>query len=257
MIIKVFPDEKILAKNLALEILKELKKKKRLVLGCPGGRSLKKTYYYLGILSHTLNISLNNLIIIMMDEYVKKKNSTFYLVDKNNHYSCVRFCNNVIKKLLNYKKSNSNSLKKENIYFPTVEKPQNYDLLIKKLGGIDIFLLASGSTDGHVAFNNADSKLNQKTHITRLSIKTRSDNMKTFPQFKKISEVPKYGLTVGLRTISSLSKKAILVMAGKEKKYAFKKLSFKKKFTISWPSSIIYKCKKAKIYIDKEASVNL
>ena len=30
MIIKVFPDEKILAKNLALEILKELKKKKRL-----------------------------------------------------------------------------------------------------------------------------------------------------------------------------------------------------------------------------------
>ena len=86
MMIKVFPDEKILAKNLALEILKELKKKKRLVLGCPGGRSLKKTYYYLGILSHSLNISLNNLIIIMMDEYAMKKNSTFYLVDKNNHY---------------------------------------------------------------------------------------------------------------------------------------------------------------------------
>ena len=53
MMIKVFPDEKILAKNLALEILKELQKKKRLVLGCPGGRSLKKTYYYLGIISHS------------------------------------------------------------------------------------------------------------------------------------------------------------------------------------------------------------
>jgi 6-phosphogluconolactonase/Glucosamine-6-phosphate isomerase/deaminase len=75
--IKVFPDEKILAKNLALEILKELQKKKRLVLGCPGGRSLEKTYYYLGILSHSLNISLNNLIIIMMDEYAMKKNFTF------------------------------------------------------------------------------------------------------------------------------------------------------------------------------------
>ena len=228
MIIKVFPDEKILAKNLALEILKELQKKKRLVLGCPGGRSLKKTYYYLGILSYSLNISLNNLIIIMMDEYAIKKNSTFYLVDKNNHYSCVRFCNNVIKKLLNYKKNNSNSLKKENIYFPTAENPQNYDLLIKKLGGIDIFLLASGSTDGHVAFNNADSKLNQKTHITRLSIKTRSDNMKTFPKFNQISEVPKYGLTVGLHTISSLSKKAILVMTGKEKSMLSKNYHLKK-----------------------------
>ena len=48
--IKVFDDDKILAKTLALEILLELKKKKRLVLGCPGGRSLKKSYYYLGIL---------------------------------------------------------------------------------------------------------------------------------------------------------------------------------------------------------------
>ena len=45
--IKVFDDDKILAKKLAQEILLELKKKKRLVLGCPGGRSLKKTYYYL------------------------------------------------------------------------------------------------------------------------------------------------------------------------------------------------------------------
>ena len=70
MMIKVFPDEKILAKNLALEILKELKKKKRLVLGCPGGRSLKKTYYYLGILSYKYKISLDSLIIVMMDEYV-------------------------------------------------------------------------------------------------------------------------------------------------------------------------------------------
>ncbi len=255
--IKVFNDDKILAKKLALEILNELKKKKKLVLGCPGGRSLKKTYYYLGTLSHSLDISLNNLSIIMMDEYVLKKDSIFHLVDKNNHYSCVRFCNNVIKKLLNYKKKYSNSLKKENIYFPTVENPENYDLLIKKLGGIDIFLLASGSSDGHVAFNNTDSKLSQKTHITKLSIKTRTDNIKTFPKFNNISEVPKYGLTVGLHTIFSLSKKAILVMTGKEKNYALKKLTLKKQFTNSWPSSIIYKCKNAKIYIDKKANINL
>ena len=169
--IKVFNDDKMLAKKLALEILLELKKKKRLVLGCPGGRSLKKTYYYLGILSHKLNISLNNLIIIMMDEYVNKKNSKFLLVNSKNHFSCVKFCNNVIKKLLNFKKNNSNCLKNENIYFPSVKNPKNYDLLIKKLGGIDIFLLASGSSDGHVAFNNINSKLSQKTHITNYLIK--------------------------------------------------------------------------------------
>ena len=48
--IKVHDNETQLSKNLALEILTKLKNKKKLVLGCPGGRSLKKTYYYLGLL---------------------------------------------------------------------------------------------------------------------------------------------------------------------------------------------------------------
>ena len=203
--IKTFENNKILAQSLALEILKEFKKKKYLVLGCPGGRSLKKTYYYLGKISYELNINLNKLTIIMMDEYIYKKNGKYKLVNQDSHFSCVRFSKQVIKKLLNYKKNNLNSLKDENIFFPTIDSPETYDLLIKKLGGIDIFLLASGSSDGHVAFNNYYSKINQRTHITKLSSKTRNDNMRTFSNFKKLSEVPKHGLTVGLKTISSLS----------------------------------------------------
>ena len=76
--------------------------------------------------------------------------------------------------------------------------------------------------------------------------------MKTFPKFKKLSEVPKYGLTVGLNTIYSLSKKAVLVLTGKEKQYALKNILKNNKFNHSWPSSIIYKCKNANIYIDKK-----
>jgi len=250
--IKVHDNEKKLSKNLALEILTQLKNKKKLVLGCPGGRSLKKTYYYLGILSFKHKVSLDKLTLVMMDEYVLKKNNKFFLVNPKNHYSCVRFANNVIKKLLNYKKNKSNSLKRNNILFPSVEKPDNYDKIIRDLGGIDIFLLASGSSDGHVAFNNAYSSVNQKTHITKLSISTRTDNMKTFPQFNTLNEVPKFGLTVGLKTIFSLSKTAILVLAGKEKKDAFNKITSMQKFNKSWPASIIHKCRNKKIYIDKK-----
>jgi glucosamine-6-phosphate deaminase len=249
--IKVYDNNKNLSQNLALEILTKLKNKKKLVLGCPGGRSLKKTYYYLGILSFKHKISLDKLTLVMMDEYVLKKNNKFFLVNPQNHYSCVKFANNIIKKLLNYKKNKSNSLKGKNILFPSVDKPDNYDKIIRDLGGIDIFLLASGSSDGHVAFNNAYSSINQKTHITKLSMSTRTDNMKTFPQFNNLNEVPKFGLTVGLKTIFSLSKTAILVLVGKEKKQAFKKISSLKKFDKSWPASIIYKCKNNKIYIDK------
>ena len=252
---KIYKNDDELAKNLALEILHNLKKNKKLVLGCPGGRSLKKTYYYLGKLSYQLKISLDKLVIIMMDEYVIKYRGKFQLVNPKSHFSCVRFSTQVIKKLLNYKKNNSHSLKLENILFPDINNPENYDKQIKKLGGIDIFLLASGSSDGHVAFNNSNSKLNQKTHITKLSKKTRLDNMKTFHNFNKLKEVPEYGLTVGLNTIYLLSKKAILVLTGKEKRIAYRKIINFKKFNIKWPASIVFKCKKYKIYSDKLATI--
>ncbi len=250
--INVFASEDLLSKNLALLILEQLKKKRKLILGCPSGRSLKKTYYYIGRLSTKLNISLNNLIIIMMDEYAKKNKGKFYLVDPSSHYSCVRFSNNVLKKLLNYKKTKKNKLQNKNILFPDINKPYTFDKKIKKMGGIDIFLLASGSTDGHVAFNNKNTKINSKCHIEKLVLKQRIDNMKTFPNFKNIKEVPIYGLTVGLQTISSLSKLAILVLTGSEKKYAYKKIISLNKFDKSWPSSIIYMCKNKKIFVDKK-----
>ena len=251
--IKVFLNDDLLAKHLALQILKQLKRKNKLILGCPGGRSLKKTYFYIGRLSTKLNISLNNLTIVMMDEYVDKKRGKFFLVNPKSHYSCVRFSQQVIKRLFNYKKNKKNEFKKENILFPSIDFPKAYDKKINEIGGIDIFLLASGASDGHVAFNNIYSKLNQRTHITKLSKKTRQDNMKTFPQFKKLPEVPKYGLTVGLKSIYSLSKQGILVLTGKQKRRAYQKINSLKKFDREWPASIIYKCKKNSIYVDKKA----
>ena len=248
--IKIFLNDDLLAKHLALQILKQLKRKKKLVLGCPGGRSLKKTYFYIGRLSTKLNIGFNNLTIVMMDEYVDKKKGKYFLVNPKSHYSCVRFSKQVIKRLFNYKKNKKNELKKENILFPSIDSPDAYDKKINKIGGIDIFLLASGSSDGHVAFNNYNSNITEKTHIIKLSNKTRLDNMKTFSKFKKLNEVPKYGLTVGLNTISSLSKMGILVLTGKEKKYSYQRVKSLNKFDESWPASIIYKCKSKKIYID-------
>ena len=248
--IKKFSNSDELAKYLANEILEYLQKKNKCVLGCPGGRSLTKTYYQLGQISHKKKISLENLTIIMMDEYVLKRKNTFSLVDPKSHFSCVRFSNQVIKRLLNYKKRKSYKITNERILFPNVLDPAKYDYQIKNMGGIDIFLLASGSSDGHVAFNNNHSKINQNTHIIKLTKETRRDNMKTFPNFKSIKEVPKYGITVGLNTIATLSKSATLVLTGNEKKYAFSMTTQNGRFNKKWPASIIYKCKKYRIFTD-------
>ncbi len=252
--IKKFNNHKDLAKDLALFILTKIKRKKKFVLGCPGGRSLKKTYYYLGKFSSKLKINLNNLMIIMMDEYVEKKNNNYQLVDSDAHYSCIRFSRKVIKKLINFRKPLNHRLKDQNIFFPSIDQPSSFDKFILKLGGIDIFLLASGSSDGHVAFNNNKTSLIKKTHITKLSYKTRRDNIKTFPKFKSINEVPKYGVTVGLSTIYMHTKIGILVLIGKEKMIATKIILKNKKFNKKWPASIIHKCKKKYIYIDKLAN---
>ena len=131
--IKTFKNEKILARNLALEILKQLKKKGRFVLGCPGGRSLKKTYYYLGQLSYELNISLDQLTIIMMDEYVEKIRGQYKLVNPHSHFSCVRFSKQVIKRLLNYKKNHITSLKTKNIFISRYRKSRRLRLNNKKI----------------------------------------------------------------------------------------------------------------------------
>lgn len=248
--IKKFSNSDELAKYLANEILEHLQKKNKCVLGCPGGRSLTKTYYQLGQISHKKKISLENLTIIMMDEYVLKRKNTFSLVDPKSHFSCVRFSNQVIKRLLNYKKRKSYKITNERILFPNVLDPAKYDYQIKNMGGIDIFLLASGSSDGHVAFNNIHSKRNQNTHIIKLTKETRRDNMKTFPNFKSIKEVPKYGITVGLNTIATLSKSVTLVLTGNEKKYAFSMTTQNGRFNNKWPASIIYKCKKYRIFTD-------
>ena len=250
--LKVYKNSDELSKSLAKHIVTIIKKKENITLGCPGGRSLKKTYKYIGILSYKMNVDLSKVKIFMMDEYVIKDKNKFKTCNTKSHYSCVGYSYRVIQKLFNYKK-NKKKLIKSNIFFPKIDKIKDYDKMIKKLGGIDIFLLASGTTDGHVAFNNLKSNINSSTHITKLSKQTRLDNLKTFPRFKSIREVPKYGITVGLGTIYKLTKKAILVLSGNEKKKAAKIILSKKFYSNQWPATIVYKCKKQSIYIDMDA----
>ena len=95
---------------------------------------------------------------------------------------------------------------------------------------------------------------NENAYLYFLKIINNWSN--SFSKFKKISEVPQYGLTVGLSTISKLSKSAILVLTGKEKSYALQKIIEASKFDKSWPSTIIFDCEKYKIYVDQKTLQN-
>ena len=82
---------------------------------------------------------------------------------------------------------------------PDPADPEEYDKRIADVGGIDLFLLASGTSDGHVAFNPAGTPVGTRTRVVGLTEQTRRDNLTTFPTFGGLDEVPLYGVTVGGR----------------------------------------------------------
>ena len=57
----------------------------------------------------------------------------------------------------------------ESVWFPDPRDPAAYDARIADTGGLDLFLLASGASDGHVAFNPPGSPRASRTRRSRAS----------------------------------------------------------------------------------------
>ncbi|MDD5688229.1 MAG: 6-phosphogluconolactonase [Elusimicrobia bacterium] len=255
--VTIFNDAEELGKVLAKEILykiSEAKDKKRpFLLGCPGGRSPQSTYFAIGEQAKLSGADLSHVVIVMMDDYVVQKGKKFVYCPKNAHYSCHRFARKDILNVINKGIKNKFRIQKKNVWFPDPANISEYDIKLKKAGGVDLFLIASGASDGHVAFNPHGSPIDSKTRIVKLAETTRKDNIKTFPKFKSIDDVPHYGVSVGLETLTLLSKEVILVIHGQNKKEAARYISALDDFTPDWPVSIIFRCKKPRIFIDKTA----
>jgi len=104
------------------------------------------------------------------------------------------------------------------IHLPSLENYQEYDDLIAKHGGIELFLCGVGA-DGHIAFNEPGSSLSSKTRIKTLTNDTRVANARFFDG--KIDEVPKTAVTVGVKTVMD-AREVILIADGRGKAEAVK-----------------------------------
>ena len=141
----------------------------------------------------------------------------------------------------------------ERVWLPDVEAPQAYDARIANAGGIDLFLLASGASDGHVAFVPPGSPRDGRTAVIELAQSTRRDNLATFPDFASLAEVPTHGVSVGLATITA-ARSLRLVLHGRGKREAARRLLELDRFDPSWPASIVHEHPDALIYLDEEAA---
>jgi glucosamine-6-phosphate deaminase len=84
-----------------------------------------------------------------------------------------------------------------------------YDQAIAAAGGIDLAILGLGR-NGHVAFNEPGGDWESRTHRVVLSESTRSAQRQQFPSDE---EVPRLGLTMGMRTIRA-ARAILLLVAG-------------------------------------------
>lgn len=202
------------------------------LLGCPGGRSLRTTYQALA----RRRRSFDRLVVVMMDEYLG--------APPDAHYSCARFAREEIAGPL--------GIPAERVWLPDPDDPGAYDARIEAAGGIDLFLLASGASDGHVAFLPPGSPRDGRTSVVELAESTRRDNLVTFPEFESLDAVPTHGVSVGLATIAA-ARSLRLVLHGSGKRDAARRVRSLDRFDPDWPASVVHDHADARIDLDEEA----
>jgi glucosamine-6-phosphate deaminase len=201
------------------------------------------------------NDNLSHLVIVMMDEYViPDGKGGFAACPMNAHYSCLGFAFREIQAPINRELPADACIPDHQIWSPDPADPAEYEQRLAASGGVDFFLLASGASDGHVAFNPPGADLESETRIIVLAEETRKDNLATFPQFGSLADVPTHGVSVGLGTIARRSQEAVLVMHGAAKRESARRVQARPGFDPGWPATVVHECRRGRIYLDKAAA---
>ena len=131
------------------------------------------------------------------------------------------------------------------------EECRRYDVLIEKLGGIDLQLLGLGH-NGHIGFNEPDEAFEKLTHCVQLKDSTRKANARFF---EKDEQVPKYAITMGIKSIMQ-AKRIVLCVSGAHKADTLQQVLMGP-VTPAVPGSILQMHPNLTVIADAEASIRL
>lgn len=124
---------------------------------------------------------------------------------------------------------------------------ENYEKLIKSLGGIDLQVLGIGQ-NGHIAFNEPEENLYLYTHKTGLTQSTIDANSRFFSEDEII---PTAALTMGMGSIFA-AKKIVLLINGKSKREALAQL-LTDRISTSCPATLLKLHPNVTVICDSEA----
>lgn len=212
-----------LSKKAANIIAAQIVNKPDCVLGLATGSSPVGTYDKLAEYNKNGDIDFSTVTSVNLDEYEG--------LDENNDQSYRYFMNKNLFDRVNIDKANT--------YVPNgcakdlIKEGQEYDELIKKLGGIDLQLLGIG-LDGHIGFNEPDEFFTAETHPVDLDPSTIKANARFFASE---ADVPKRAITMGM--LSIMQAKKILLIANSSAKKEILEKAFYGPITPEVPASIL------------------
>lgn len=259
----VFAGPEAIGRSLASQIADQLAATapgRRFLLGCPSGRSPQSTYRALADEVTARELDLSGLVVVMMDEYVERDPATGAMrrIDADAPHSCLRFGKVEIVNRLNAAVSLGRYISDDHYWVPDPARPEEYEEMIAASGGIDIFILASGASDGHIAFNPPGTDRDARTRIVTLGEQTRRDNLHTFPTFGgDLSRVPSLGVTVGVGTIREHSKRVVMVAHGATKAAAVRRITEAERYAPDWPATVLTECNYPQLLVDEDAAADL
>ncbi|TCC55107.1 hypothetical protein E0H73_36530 [Kribbella pittospori] len=247
--ITVMPSAAEIGEVIAQHILEQLATAERYVVGFPAGRSATPVAAALDRLAHESGLIVDNLRIVMMDEYVTGRPGDWKLLSADTPHSCLGWAQrNLLDPLADL------GLRPAHLIAPDPNEPAAFEKELIDGGGIDVFLLASGQGDGHVALNGPGTPRNAPTRVVELPESTRRDNVSTFPSLLSLEDVPTYGVTIGTAELAALSRSVVMLLWGPNKAYAFDRIRRADSYDPAWPATIVHDCHNARIYADEQAA---
>lgn len=255
---RVFADPATMGEAAAALVLDRLDRAPRsrpFVLGCPGGRSPLPTYAALARQASAGGHDLSRCVIAMMDEYlVDGPDGTLVAETPAALHSCRRFGRTEIVERLNAGLPPAHRIRPAHLWVPDPADPDAYERRLDGALGVDVFLLASGASDGHIAFNPPGTAPDARTRVVALPESTRRDNLQTFPSFGgDLSAVPAHGVTVGVATIREVSREVVMLVHGAHKRAAAAQLRDAAHYDPAWPATVVAECRSPHLFVDADA----
>jgi glucosamine-6-phosphate deaminase len=255
--LRVLATPEAIGDDLAVRILDRIAEARaaghRFLLGCPTGRTPKPI---LAAMSQRLAATpqdLSHVVLAMMDEYLVRGDDGLAWAPPDAPWSCHWFAEHEIAGRLNAELPAAWRLRADAAWFPEPRDPAAHEARLAAAGGIDFFLLASGASDGHVAFNPPGSPRDSRTRVIPLSEETRRDNLQTFPTFGTLDQVPHHGVSVGIATITDV-REAVMVALGAGKRETVSRMAAAERYDPSWPATLIHECQSGEIVCDAAAA---